>query len=308
MNKYNTANQTYSFWYSIFIFFITIVPQITTISILYFSPYFKIDFTELLGFFLFYGQITDFCKNFQEISTNYYKSKTIINKINLILEVNSDKVGYYIPNKKSMYILEFRDVSFSYKKNIAILKNINFIIYPGEHIALIGENGKGKTTLIKLIKKLYKPDEGTILLNDVDIFEYDDEYYHKVISFVPQEPSLIDGSIKDNINYNGNYSDIEIENVAKLVGAHEFITNLENGYDTHTILSGGQKQRIALARALIRSPSILILDEATSAIDSDGELEILEILDKIIKDRKITIITIAHRKSTIEKCSRIINI
>ena len=308
INQYFISYEKYAYYYGILVFIMTILPQITALIILFFGPMLSISSTELLSFFLFYTQIVDFFRNFQEISVNIIQIRALSKKIqNIFYESNFKKYDLVLP-KECIGHIEFDNVSFSYSNNFQILKNISFSIFPGEHIALVGENGCGKSTIVKLIKRLYLPDKGKLFLDGVDINTINDKWYHDNVVFVPQEPVLLNATIAENIGYNGNFSRLQIENIAKVVDAHNFIMKLEKGYDTIAKLSGGQKQRIALARAIIRNPKVLILDESTSALDTESEANVLDTIDHIIKQTEITVITIAHRQSTIDKCDRKIKI
>ena len=302
MNNFNSSYANYAYYYGILVFIMTLLPQITAMIILFLGPMLNISSTELLSFFLFYTQIVDFFRNFQEIGVNIIQIRALSKKLQHIYEKSFINNDYFVP-KECIGNIEFNNVSFSYNTT-KILNNLNISIYSGEHVALVGENGSGKSTIVKLIKRLYLPDEGEILLDGININNINSSWYHDNIVFVPQEPVLLNMSIAENIGYNGNFNIEQIHNAAKFVNIHDFIITLEKGYDTIAKLSGGQKQRVALARAIIRNPKILILDESTSALDTISEANILDIVDKLVKEHRITVITIAHRQSTIDKCDR----
>ena len=205
--------------------------------------------------------------------------------------------------------IEFKNISFSYNDKEIVLDNFNLIVNPKETIAIVGATGGGKSTIINLISRFYEPTKGQILIDDIDYKERSIGWLHSQLGYVLQTPHLFSGSIYENIIYGSNCSKEEVIKVCKLLNAHEFIMKLENDYDFIVgeggdFLSLGQKQILSFARALIRNPNIVILDEATSSIDTESESLIQNATDKLIKDK--TTIIVAHRLSTIVKADKII--
>ncbi|MFV2014607.1 MAG: ABC transporter ATP-binding protein, partial [Candidatus Heimdallarchaeota archaeon] len=200
-------------------------------------------------------------------------------------------------------MLEFRNVSFSYKDREAVISNFNLTIKEGQTIAFVGPTGSGKSTIVKLMLRFYDPIFGSIHLDDKNIKDLNLKDYRKGIGFVSQDVFLIDGSVKENIAYGKPDTPLEeIIEAAKIAEVHEFVKSLPQGYETLVgergqKLSGGQRQRISIARAVLKNPPILILDEATSSVDNETEAAIQRSLEKIIIGR--TTIVIAHRLSTI---------
>lgn len=207
--------------------------------------------------------------------------------------------------------IEFKDISFGYGDEL-VIKNTSFAISPDSKVALVGESGEGKTTLTNLLMRLYEPSSGQILIDNQDISEYTQHSLRKAIGVVFQDPSLFSGTIKENIAYSNKDASLEsIVKAAKAANAHEFISKFEKGYDTEIgerglKLSGGQKQRIAIARALLKDAPILVLDEATSSLDSRSEHMVQEALERLMKGR--TTLIIAHRLSTIQHVDQIITL
>ncbi|XP_057588762.1 phosphatidylcholine translocator ABCB4 isoform X1 [Hippopotamus amphibius kiboko] len=201
--------------------------------------------------------------------------------------------------------LEFKDVHFSYpaRPNVKILKGLNLKVESGQTVALVGNSGCGKSTVVQLIQRLYDPTWGMITIDGQDIRMFNVRYLREIIGVVSQEPVLFSTTIAENIRYGrGNVTMDEIKRAVKEANAYDFIMKLPQKFDTlvgerGAQLSGGQKQRIAIARALVRNPKILLLDEATSALDTESEAEVQAALDKAREGR--TTIVIAHRLSTI---------
>lgn len=208
--------------------------------------------------------------------------------------------------------VEFNKVSFSYEKEKKILDSISFKVDEGQSIALVGPTGAGKTTIINLISRFYDIDEGNILIDGIDIKSCTLNSLRKQMGVMLQDTFIFSGTIMDNIRYGKlNATDDEIIEAAKAVKAHDFIVNLKDGYNTEvnergTRLSVGQRQLISFARALLADPKILILDEATSSIDTKTEIALQQGLDRLLKGR--TSFIIAHRLSTIKNASRIMYI
>jgi ATP-binding cassette subfamily B protein len=206
--------------------------------------------------------------------------------------------------------IDFQNVTFSYDRHRHILKNLNLTIQPGSVVALVGPSGAGKTTFCHLIPRFYEPEEGQVLIDGVDVSTVSLQSLRAAIGIVQQDVFLFTGTIRDNIAYGKPGATIEqIEQAARQAGAHFFILELPAGYDTHIgekgiKLSGGQKQRISIARAFLKNPRILILDEATSSLDTHSEMIIQDALDKLIAGR--TTLIIAHRLSTIRNADEII--
>lgn len=199
--------------------------------------------------------------------------------------------------------ITFENLNFSYNGTDWVLKNINFTINAGEVVAIVGKSGAGKSTLAKLIPRFYDPQLGSIKIDGVDIRKVTIKSLREQIGVVSQETFLFSGSVKENIRYgNSRASDEDIIKAAKAANAHEFIVRLPQSYDTEIgergiKISGGQKQRLAIARMILKNPKILVMDEATSSVDSKSEKLIQEALCNLMKGR--TTIVIAHRLSTI---------
>lgn len=208
--------------------------------------------------------------------------------------------------------VELCDISFKYDENmLPVLDGLNLHIKAGETVALVGPSGGGKTTLIKLLLRLYEPSSGSIIIDKIDIKDIKLESLRKHVGLVSQDTTLFSGTIADNIGYRDLTTGIDMKRVelaAKTANADEFIRNLPEGYNTGvgprgSSLSGGQKQRLAIARALYQKSSILILDEATSALDSLSELLVREALERVMQDH--TVIVIAHRLETVMMAQRV---
>lgn len=207
--------------------------------------------------------------------------------------------------------ITFENVDFRYKDNDEkILKNINLVAKKGETVALVGNSGGGKSTLVNLIPRFFDVDAGMITIDGINVKNYKIKSLRKKIGIVPQETFLFGGTILENIKYGNQKASVEeVIEAAKKANAHEFIEKLEQGYETEigergVKLSGGQKQRISIARAILENPQILILDEATSALDNESEQLVQDALEKLMKGK--TTFVIAHRLSTIINSDKIV--
>ncbi|GJN02561.1 hypothetical protein PR202_ga19923 [Eleusine coracana subsp. coracana] len=219
-----------------------------------------------------------------------------------------------LPNLRYFHIkgqIVFRDVHFSYpsRPDTKVLNGVGLTIPEGATVGLVGGSGSGKSTVISLLQRFYRPDKGEILLDGRDVGGVDVECLRGQMGLVSQEPVLFGTSIRENILFGNEAASLkQVVVAAKMANAHEFITKLPNGYETNvgqlgTQLSGGQKQRIAMARALVRDPRILLLDEATSALDSESERAVQDALDRASVGR--TTVVVAHRFSTLRKAHTI---
>ena len=203
--------------------------------------------------------------------------------------------------------VEFKDVAFSYEDNVPILNQVNFTANPGDTYAIVGPTGAGKSTIVNLISRFYNVDSGRILIDGTDISRVTLKSLRKQMGIMMQDSFIFSGTIMDNIRYgNLTASDEDVITAAKTVCAHDFIMEMENGYQTQvnergSRLSAGQRQLISFARALLENPAILILDEATSSIDTETEILLQKGLDRLLQGR--TSFIIAHRLSTIKNAT-----
>ncbi|KAG8366046.1 hypothetical protein BUALT_Bualt17G0035300 [Buddleja alternifolia] len=224
-------------------------------------------------------------------------------------------IGASLKLQKLMGLVEFKDITFHYPSRtmVPVLQHFNLAVHPGEVVALVGLSGSGKSTVVNLLLRLYEPTNGEILIDGYPMKGLNIKWLRERIGYVGQEPRLFRMDVSSNIKYGcpRDVSQQDVEWAAKQAFAHDFISLLPNGYQTlvdDDLLSGGQKQRIAIARAILRDPSILILDEATSALDAESEHNVKGVLGSVRSDieTKRTVIVIAHRLSTIQAADRII--
>ncbi|MCT4597558.1 MAG: ABC transporter ATP-binding protein/permease [Vallitalea sp.] len=264
-----------------------------------------IAFTSYIA--MFWHPIMNLSNFYNQLITNIAGAERIFEILDTqpdIKDINEAKV---MPEIKGE--VEFNNVTFSYDKNVKVLENVSFDIKQGETIALVGPTGAGKTTIVNLISRFYDIDGGSIKIDNIDIKDVTIESLRQQMGIMTQDTFLFTGTVKDNIRYGKlDATDEEVIEAAKSVHAHEFIMKLDNGYDTKvnergTKLSVGQRQLIAFARTLLSKPKILILDEATSSIDTHTERLVQQGIVELLKGR--TSFVIAHRLSTIQKADRI---
>jgi ABC-type multidrug transport system fused ATPase/permease subunit len=256
------------------------------------------------------GSLAGFAENYTQLQKSIGATQRVKEIINEESEVMVENKDVLTPSFKNS--LKFSDVTFYYpsRPEQLIINGLNLSIEKGKQVAIVGPSGMGKSTIASLLLKFYTPNAGTIELDGINIQNLDTTAYRKLIAFVPQEILLFGGSIKENIAYGKpSATQQEIIEAAKTANAHEFISGFSDGYDTlvgdrGVKLSGGQRQRIAIARAVLKNPEILILDEATSSLDSQSEYLVQEALDRLLKNR--TSIVVAHRLSTIKNADLIV--
>lgn len=272
----------------------------------------SIELTTLLVFFFSANRTQEPTSRLLAFIMDYYKARGISVRV---LEILKEQAAVHdgketVNGFKST--LEFRNVSFRYQADKAALHNINLTLRKGEVLAVVGPSGAGKTSLLQLLMRFYDPDEGDILLDGVNLREFKQASHRRLFGVVTQDPILFNASVRDNISYaavDAGVAEDDVIRAAKIAHVDEFVEQWDEGYDTligdrGVRLSGGQRQRVTLARAILRDPEILILDEATSSLDSQSERLIQEAVDEFLKDR--TAIIVAHRLSTIRKADRII--
>lgn len=270
----------------------------------------KMSLGQVASFISLSGFFTNSVGNLLDLQSGIQESLAAIKRLFEVLDENTE--DYELKNFASNIVpkIEFRNVTFYYDKNFILYKNFNIKINPGDWISFVGKTGCGKTTFIKLLLKLYQPQDGVILWNEENLQKLNTASVRDAIAYVPQDVTLFSGTILENITmFNAEIQrDLVVETVKK-VGIYEKILSLENGLDTIVgekgfSLSGGEKQKIAICRALLKNPQIIIMDEATSNLDTTSEKKIIKIIEQQKKEGK-TIISIAHRLSTVEKCDKI---
>lgn len=278
--------------------------------------YGRIDGPTIIFYLVMLYSIINPLKEFSRASYNIPKGLASMERIDKILKAEIEIKDKENPEHIASFEhqIEFRHVSFAYTDNktdelIYVLKDINLIIPKGKTVALVGQSGSGKSTMVDLIPRYYDVQEGEVLIDGINVKDLAVHDLRQLIGNVNQEAILFNASFKDNIRFGKtDATDEEITNAAKIANAYEFITKSEKGFDTNIgdrggRLSGGQRQRISIARAILKNPPILILDEATSALDTESERLVQDALEKLMKTR--TTVAVAHRLSTIKHADEI---
>lgn len=253
-------------------------------------------------------RLWEFSRVVRDLYESYADAKEMVEILELPHEIRDT------PSAKTLRVsagkIEFKDVFFSFHRTREVLSDFNLVIFPGEKVALVGPSGAGKSTIVKLLLRLHEPERGSITIDGMDVRTATLQSVRKNIALVPQDTLLFHRSLLENIRYGREgATDDEARRAATLSHCDEFVQNLPAGFDTFVgergiKLSGGERQRVAIARGILKNASILILDEATSSLDSHSEMLIQDALDTLMKDK--TVIVIAHRLSTIRKMDRIV--
>jgi len=272
----------------------------------------RLQVSEIVGFLLylsqFYGPVSIFARIAEDLQSGIAGGERIFEVLDTEPDIKDSKNAISIGRVKGS--ISFEDVYFSYEDQSPVLEGINLEIMENEMVALVGPSGVGKTTLAALIPRFYDPVRGSIKIDGIDIKNIKLRDLRANISMVLQDVFLFNGTIRDNIAYGKPDASLEeIQEAAKIACVHDFIMSLPDGYNTVVgerglRLSGGQKQRISIARSVLRNAPILIMDEATSAVDTETEREIQEAIQKIAGSR--TLIVIAHRLSTVRRADKIV--
>lgn len=268
---------------------------------------------SLVAFLLYLFQIIYPVTSFATFFTQLNKTIGATERIIAILELPDESGQIGLKEDITGETLTVKGVSFSYETNEPILKDISLVAHPGEMIAFSGPSGGGKTTLFSLLERYYEPDAGDIMIGDRSIYDFSLTSWRRQIGYVSQESAMMAGTIRDNLTYGlKNADSIEekrLWEVAELAYADQFIKGFKEGLDTQVgergiMLSGGQKQRISIARAFLRDPKILLMDEATASLDSQSEQVVQQALARLMKGR--TTLVIAHRLATIVNADQIV--
>jgi subfamily B ATP-binding cassette protein MsbA len=267
---------------------------------------------ELAAFFLYALIIAGPIGTFVRLYTQIQEAHGAIQRVYEIMDTQPiiKDLDNPVTMKDVAGHIQFENVSFSYQDKPQVIYDSSFEVLPGQTVALVGPSGAGKSTIIKLLLRFFDPDTGSISLDGHNIRTLNRKSFLSQIALVPQETLLFGGSVRENILYGKlDATELELQDAAQKANAHEFIMEMKNGYDTivgekGTKLSGGERQRIAIARAILKDPKILILDEATSSLDNRSESLIQEALGTLMADR--TTFIVAHRLSTIHKADQII--
>lgn len=268
---------------------------------------------SLVAFLLYLFQIIYPVTSFATFFTQLNKTIGATERIIAILELTDESGQIGLKEDITGETLTVKGVSFSYETNETILKDISLVAHPGEMIAFSGPSGGGKTTLFSLLERYYEPDAGDIMIGDRSIYDFSLTSWRRQIGYVSQESAMMAGTIRDNLTYGlKNADSIEekrLWEVAELAYADQFIKGFKEGLDTQVgergiMLSGGQKQRISIARAFLRDPKILLMDEATASLDSQSEQVVQQALARLMKGR--TTLVIAHRLATIVNADQIV--
>ena len=278
--------------------------------------YGRIDGPTIIFYLVMLYSIINPLKEFSKASYNIPKGLASMDRIDKILQAKIEIKDKENPAHISSFEhqIEFRNVSFAYTDHrnnelVYVLKNINLVISKGKTVALVGQSGSGKSTMVDLIPRYYDVQEGEVLIDGINVKDLAVHDLRQLIGNVNQEAILFNASFKDNIRFGKtDATDEEIANAAKIANAYNFITQSEQGFDTNIgdrggCLSGGQRQRVSIARAILKNPPILILDEATSALDTESERLVQDALEKLMKTR--TTVAVAHRLSTIKNADEI---
>lgn len=284
----------------------------------------SIGYGTLVAFISYAVQFFEPVKQFARVFTELNYAQASAERVMALIDMESDikdnldvekNFGEMLHSRRENWPafsgnISFRNVTFRYKEGENILKNFNLEIKAGEKLAIVGETGSGKTTIVNLACRFYEPTEGQILVDGVDYRERPLLWMYANLGYVLQEPHLFSGTVRDNIAYGrSNMTDAAIEQAARIVNAHDFIMDLDQGYATDVgergnRLSTGQKQLISFARAILADPGMFVLDEATSSVDTQTEHLIQEAMNKALHGR--TSLIIAHRLSTIRSADRIL--
>ena len=258
----------------------------------------------------FFDPVLELARIYTEMISAQAAAERVMGLLNEKEEIADDQVEEKEDYGTIKGDVTFENVNFYYKEGEYILKDFNLKVKAGETIALVGETGSGKSTIVNLACRFYEPTEGRILIDGDDYKKKPQKWLHSNIGYVLQAPHLFSGTIKDNIRYGKlDATDDEVIEAAKVVRAHDFIMKLENGYDTEVgegggMLSTGEKQLVSFARAIIGKPSLFFLDEATSSIDTESEAKIQKAIEEVLQNR--TSFIVAHRLSTIRSADRIL--
>ena len=272
-----------------------------------------IDFGVIVAFMLyvrlFTGPLSQIAQGASSLQSCAAASERVFEFLDEEEMSNESKLTKKLINNEVKGKIEFNHVKFGYDKDKIIIKDFNVSVNPGDKVAIVGPTGAGKTTMVNLLMKFYEIEDGDILIDGVSTKELTRKNIHDLFIMVLQDTWVFEGTIKDNIKYNKtNVTDEEVKNVCKVVGLHHFIKSLPNGYDTNLTdnetLSSGQKQLLTIARGMIKDAPFLILDEATSSVDTRTEELVQKAMDKLTEGR--TSFIIAHRLSTIKNANLIL--
>jgi len=300
---YINTKRSEASYYGIHVIIEQSINQSMIMILILFGIWMKFAFEDIIIFVLYNQSVCSVLNDLVHVRKNLTNNKKSIQNVEEIFNKKDimEWNGAYVPVDEDFSpTISLNNVSFSYNGSKNVLKDVSLQITSGSIIGIHGKSGRGKSTFLKLLMGLFKPTKGSITFDDVELYNFDKEYfYHKMMSFVGQEPVLFTGTTHDNII--GNLQDYDKE-------LFEELKSLIEDCPENTKMSGGQRQRVAICRAFIRKPKILLMDEPTSALDTENERFVLSMLKKLHSIFNLTIIIVSHKSSTLGICDRIIEI